>query len=132
MHIRISNHSDQPIYEQIRKQIQTQIVAGTLQSGELLPSIRVLAKELRISVITTKRAYEELEKDGFLEIVPGKGTFVAAKDVQRIQKEYYNRLIQNLKDAVELAAACHLELEQLQALLAEQYEEESPCPTHWS
>ena len=132
MHIHISNHSNQPIYEQIRRQIQTQIVAGTLQSGELLPSIRVLAKELRISVITTKRAYEELEKDGFLEIVPGKGTFVAAKDVQTIQKDYYNQLIQNLKSAVELAAACRLELEQLQALLAEQYEEELPCATHWS
>ena len=132
MHIHISNHSNQPIYEQIRRQIQTQIVAGTLQSGELLPSIRALAKELRISVITTKRAYEELEKDGFLEIVPGKGTFVAAKDVQTIRKDYYNQLIQNLKSAVELAAACRLELEQLQALLAEQYEEELPCATHWS
>ena len=71
----ISNSSGKPIYEQIADQVKEQIMAGALAAGDALPSMRLLAKELRISVITTKRAYEELERDGFLENVPGKGCF---------------------------------------------------------
>lgn len=117
-----------PIYEQIRTQIQTQIVCGQLQAGEALPSIRTLAKELRVSVITTKRAYEELEKDGFLEIIPGKGTFVSVKDVQTIRKDYIEKINWHFQRAAELARGCQLSLAQLQDLLEKQYEEESTCP----
>ena len=80
MDIIISNSSGKPIYEQIANQIKEQIMAGSLQAGDALPSMRLLARELRISVITTKRAYEELERDGFLESVPGKGCFVAPQN----------------------------------------------------
>ena len=77
MDIILSNSSGKPIYEQIADQVREQILSGALSAGDALPSMRVLAKELRISVITTKRAYEELERDGFLDNVPGKGCFVA-------------------------------------------------------
>ena len=80
MKILISNSSDEPIYEQIASQIKSLILKNELKEGEILPSIRNLAKELGISVITTKRAYEELEKEGFTETVRGKGTFVAAQN----------------------------------------------------
>ena len=79
MNIIISNSSDKPIYEQIRAQIKQMIISGELQAGDQLPSMRMLAKELRISVITTKRAYEDLERDGFIYTVVGKGSFVAEK-----------------------------------------------------
>ena len=80
MDIILSNTSGKPIYEQIADQVKEQIMSGTLEAGDALPSMRLLAKELRISVITTKRAYEELERDGFLENVPGKGCFVAPQN----------------------------------------------------
>ena len=83
MNILISNASGQPIYDQISSQIKEKIISGELQEGDALPSMRLLAKELRISVITTKRAYEELERDGFVVTVPGKGSFVAAKNPRR-------------------------------------------------
>lgn len=88
MKILISNSSKEPIYEQITMQIREQIIKGIVNEGEMLPSIRKLAKELQISVITTKRAYEELEKDGFIRVIPGKGTFVApqSKDILREKK----------------------------------------------
>ena len=79
MDIVISNSAEKPIYEQIVQQIKNQIISGVLKEGETLPSMRLLAKELRISVITTKRAYEDLERDGFIETVTGKGSFVAKK-----------------------------------------------------
>ena len=79
MNILISNSSPDPIYEQISKQIRAQIISGELREGDPLPSIRSLARELQISVITTKRAYEELEKEGFIDTVGGKGCFVAAQ-----------------------------------------------------
>ena len=82
MDILISNSSGKPIYEQITSQIKNLILSGGLQAGEALPSMRLLAKELRISVITTKRAYEDLERDGFIETVPGKGSFVAHKNAE--------------------------------------------------
>ena len=79
MHIVISNQSGKPIYEQITEQVKALIISGELKEGDALPSMRLLAKELRISVITTKRAYEELEREGFLYSITGKGSFVAGK-----------------------------------------------------
>ena len=97
MNIIISNSSGQPIYDQISAQIKSKIISGELKEGDALPSIRFLAKELRISVITTKRAYEELERDGFLVSVPGKGSYVAAKNLEFV-REYpitdYRRVAQ--------------------------------------
>ena len=86
MDIIISNASGKPIYEQITSQIKTLILNGTLREGESLPSMRLLAKELRISVITTKRAYEDLERDGFIETVTGRGSFVAGKNLEFVRK----------------------------------------------
>ena len=84
MDIIISNSGGVPIYEQITRQMKGLILRGDLREGEALPSMRLLAKDLRISVITTKRAYEELEREGFLTTVPGKGCFVAARDLERV------------------------------------------------
>lgn len=103
MDIIISNASDKPIYEQITEQIKSQILSGTLLAGDALPSMRVLAKELRISVITTKRAYEELERDGFLETVSGKGSFVAQKNTEFLREEALRRMEQALQEAVDIA-----------------------------
>lgn len=86
MDIIISNSVDTPLYEQVKEQIKNKIVANELKAGELLPSIRSLAKDLRISVITTKNAYDELEKEGYVETIPGKGTYVANKNTELIKK----------------------------------------------
>ena len=85
MDIIISNSVDTPLYEQVKEQIKNKIVANELKAGELLPSIRSLAKDLRISVITTKNAYDELEKEGYVETIPGKGTYVANKNTELIK-----------------------------------------------
>ena len=87
VNIIISNASDKPIYEQITSQIKRMIISGELPEGTALPSMRLLAKELRISVITTKRAYTDLEHDGFIETVPGKGSFVAGSNIWIIKQE---------------------------------------------
>ena len=87
MEIIIRNTINQPIYEQISTQLKNQIIAGTLKPGEALPSIRALAKDLKISVITTKRAYEELEAQGFLNTIAGKGSFVAEKNLDLIREK---------------------------------------------
>ena len=87
MDIVISNASGKPIYEQITGQIKGMILSGVLLEGDALPSMRLLAKELRISVITTKRAYEELEREGFIETVMGKGSFVAGRNMELIREE---------------------------------------------
>ena len=86
MHILIDNKSGVPIYEQIYSQIKNQIIGGSLKENEMLPSIRGLAKDLRISFITTKRAYEELEREGFLYTLPGKGCYVAPKNVELLRE----------------------------------------------
>ena len=99
MNIIISNSSNVPIYEQIKEQIKNKIVSNELKSGDLLPSIRSLAKDLRISVITTKSAYEELEREGYVETVPGKGTYVASKSTTIIREEQLKR-IENLMGSI--------------------------------
>ncbi|MGH0053524.1 MAG: GntR family transcriptional regulator, partial [Sphaerochaetaceae bacterium] len=84
----LSNANPDPIYSQVAQQIRTQIVNGVLKEGDLLPSIRVLAKELRISVITTKRAYDELEKEGYIQTIAAKGSYVAGRNHEQIKEEY--------------------------------------------
>ena len=104
MELIIRNTNNQPIYEQICTQIKAQIIAGKLAPGEALPSIRALAKDLRVSVITTKRAYDELEADGFLYTVAGKGCFVAEKNLDLIREQKLKELEDHLTAAVELGA----------------------------
>ena len=108
MVILIDNKSGSPIYDQIYSQIKDQIIAGVLKELEMLPSIRGLAKDLRISFITTKRAYEELEKDEFIYTVPGKGCFVAVKNVELLREEYLKRIEEHMEQIVRLAGACNL------------------------
>ncbi len=117
MDIILSNSSVKPIYEQITDQVKEQIMAGTLSAGDALPSMRLLAKELRISVITTKRAYDELEADGFLYTVAGKGCFVAEKNLDLIREQKLKELEDHLDAAVELAAQCGVSSAQLQEML---------------
>ncbi|MGN1030151.1 MAG: GntR family transcriptional regulator [Butyricicoccaceae bacterium] len=117
MTIIIQNTSDLPIYEQIAQQIKQNILSGTLHEGDALPSIRALAKELRISVITTKRAYEELERDGFIYTVAGKGSFVASQNLSLIREEYLKRIEEHLQEVVDLAAICELTTEDIITML---------------
>lgn len=117
MDIIISNAAGQPIYEQICRQIKGAIASGALKSGEPLPSIRALARDLRISVITTKRAYEELERDGFLENVPGKGCFVAPQNRELLREAQLRRVEEKLSQAVEEARKGAFPLEELHEML---------------
>ena len=117
MNIILSNSSGKPIYEQITQQVKEQIMSGALAPGALLPSMRVLARELRISVITTKRAYEELEREGFLESVPGKGCFVAPQNRELLREAQLRRVEEHLSLAVEEARKGAINLEQLEEML---------------
>lgn len=109
----ISNSSGSPIYEQIYSQIKNMILSKTLMEGDPLPSMRALAKDLRISVITTKRAYEELERDGFIETVIGKGSFVGSNNLEFIKEEHLRMVEENLTSAVESAKVCDYSLPQM-------------------
>ena len=117
MTILIDNRSGTPIYEQIFTQIRDQIFSGALPEDEPLPSIRTLAKDLRISVITTKRAYEELESAGFIYTLPGKGSFVAARNEELLREEHLRQLEEHLLEARRLAALCGLSGEELKEML---------------
>ena len=120
MDIIIQNSSDKPIYQQIVDQVKDKVLTGVLQPGEALPSMRLLARELKISVITTKRAYEELEREGFLTTQPGRGSFVAEKNLEFAREERMRALEESLAKAVELARGCDVserELVQLVTLL---------------
>ena len=119
----ISNSGGQPIYDQISAQIKSKIISGELKEGDALPSIRFLAKELRISVITTKRAYEELERDGFVVSVPGKGSYVAKKNLEFVREEQLRRIEERMQEIVELSAGCRLSLAELQDMLELIYNE---------
>lgn len=101
MKIIISNSNKQPIYEQIAYQIKEQIIKGVLIENTALPSIRNLAKELQVSVITTKRAYEELESEGYINTVPGKGTFIACQNVEDIKEQKYKMIEEDLIKIIE-------------------------------
>ena len=117
MTILIDNRSGKPIYEQIYTQIREQILSGTLGEDEALPSIRNLARDLRISVITTKRAYEELEAAGLLYTLPGKGSFVAAKNGELLREEHLRQIEEHLSAACALARQLGLEREELREML---------------
>ena len=117
MDIILSNTSGKPIYTQIADQVKEQIMTGVLAPGEALPSMRLLARELRISVITTKRAYEDLERDGFLENVPGKGCFVAPQNRELLREAQLRRVEERLTRAVEEARKGGLSLAELQEML---------------
>lgn len=118
MDIIIRNSGGVPIYDQITRQMKGLILRGELKEGEALPSMRLLAKELRISVITTKRAYEELERDGFLENVPGKGCFVAPQNRELLREAQLRRAEEFLAQAVEEARKGGITLEELDEMLA--------------
>lgn len=108
MNVLIDNKSGVPIYDQIYTQIKSQIISGTLEEDEMLPSIRGLAKDLRISFITTKRAYEELEKDGFIYTLPGKGCYVAPKNVELLREENLKKIEAYIDEIIKLAQTCNL------------------------
>ena len=113
MQILIDNKSGDPIYDQIYSQIRDQIISGALREDEMLPSIRGLAKDLRISFITTKRAYDELEKEGFLYTIQGKGCFVAPKNVELLREENLKKIEEHIEQMIRLAASCNLSKEDL-------------------
>lgn len=113
MTILIDNKSGTPIYDQIYSQIKSQIISGSLKQDEMLPSIRGLAKDLRISFITTKRAYEELEKEGFIYTLPAKGCYVAPKNVELLREENLKKIEEYLDEIVKLAVTCNLSKEDL-------------------
>ena len=117
MDIIISNSSGKPIYEQISEQIKNSIISGALKEGDALPSMRLLAKELHISVITTKRAYEDLERDGFLTTVTGKGSFVAPKNIELIREEHLRRIEALLREAVTLARSGGVTMDEIREML---------------
>ncbi|WP_342756862.1 GntR family transcriptional regulator [Kineothrix sedimenti] len=113
MDILISNSGGQPIYEQICTQIKKNIIAGELKEGDALPSIRSLAKDLRISVITTRRAYDELEKEGYIYTIASKGCFVAKKDMEFIREENLKKIETRMREISELAKSSGLTREDL-------------------
>ena len=113
MNIFFDNKSGLPIYDQIYSQIKSQIISGALREDQLLPSIRNLAKDLGISVITTRRAYDELEREGFIYTVAGKGCFVAAKNTELLREENLRQIEERLQEIRDLAAACGLSREDI-------------------
>lgn len=122
MDILISNNTDQPIYEQIREQIKLQIINGVLREGDALPSMRLLAKDLRISIITTKRAYEELEREGFIESYTGRGSFVKSVNRNMVREKIASEIGELFEKAVEKAIAADIPYDEMQEMLKLYYE----------
>lgn len=130
MQLMIRNNTAAPIYQQIYQQIKEQIINGTLEEDTMLPSIRSLAKELRISIITTKRAYEELERDGFVYTIAGKGVFVARKNTEVLREEWLRQIeshMEAIATLATLAKGCGLSKADLQEMLNMIYEEDASC-----
>ena len=123
MDIIISNTSDKPIYEQISSQIKSQILSGALACGEKLPSIRALANGVGVSVITTKRAYDELENEGFIYTLPGKGCFVAERSTELLREENLRKIESHMQEIRRLANACRLTEQELDDMWRLQKEE---------
>ena len=123
MQLYIDNRSGAPIYDQIYSQIKDAIVSGQVAAGEALPSIRALAKDLRISVITTKRAYDELEREGFIDTLPGKGCFVAERSAELLREESLRKIEGYMQEIRRLAAACGLAEDELAEIWRVQKEE---------
>jgi len=124
VNILIDNKSGTPIYDQIYSQIKDQIISGALRQDELLPSIRGLAKDLRISFITTKRAYEELEKEGFIYTLPAKGCYVAPKNVELLREENLKKIEEHIDEIVRLAASCNLSKQEIMEMVHFSLEEQ--------
>ncbi len=124
MEIILSNVDGMPIYEQIVRQIKAKIVGGELKEGEALPSMRLLAKELRISVITTKRAYEELEREGFIISQTGRGSFVSPCNTELLREEQLRKVEEYLTNAVRAAKLGHLEKKEFMEIADAMFEEE--------
>lgn len=124
MNILIDNKSGTPIYDQIYSQIKGQIISGALKQDELLPSVRGLAKDLRISFITTKRAYEELEKEGFIYTLPAKGCYVAPKNVELLREENLKKIEEHIDEIVRLAASCNLSKQEIMEMVHFSLEEQ--------
>ena len=122
MEIVISNSSGKPIYEQITDQVKSQIMSGQLKAGDALPSMRALAQSLRISLITTKRAYNDLEAEGFIETVAGKGSFVAAQDPQLLREANLRLAEESIRRAVEVAKRGGITREELTEMVDILYE----------
>ena len=116
MQLYIDNRSGTPIYDQIYTQIKSQIISGELCAGDALPSIRGLARDLRISVITTKRAYDELEREGFLDTVPAKGCFVAERNIELLREENLRKIEAYMQEIQALSVSCHLTDQDLQTM----------------
>lgn len=117
MNIFIDNKSGAPIYEQIYTQLKTQIISGVLNKDEALPSIRSLAKDLRISVVTTKHAYDELEKEGFIYTIAAKGCFVAPLNTDLLREANLKKIEEYMEQIVQLAASCNLSEQELIEML---------------
>lgn len=113
MELLIDNKNGMPIYEQIYTQIKNQIISDKLKEDDPLPSIRSLAKDLRISVITTKRAYDELEKEGYIYTVAGKGCFVASKNIELFREEYFRKIEEYIREIAQLAKVCKLSKDEI-------------------
>ena len=124
MEIIISNSNDKPIYQQIFDQIKEKIINEELVNGELLPSIRSLAKDLRISVITTKRAYEELEREGYILTTPGRGCFVAGVNLELLKEEMMQKIEQHLLNAISIGKKVGIAQNEIQELFDYLYQEE--------
>lgn len=124
MNIVISNSSPIPLYEQIQCQIKNQILNSILKPGDMLPSIRMLAKELKVSIITTKRAYEELEKEGFLKTATGKGTFVSTANTERLREVALYEIESKLEEVIKSAKIIGLSLEEAMEIFKSLYEDE--------
>ena len=123
MQLYIDNRSGAPIYDQIYSQIKDAILSGQVTEGEALPSIRALAKDLRISVITTKRAYDELENEGFIYTLPGKGCFVAERSTELLREENFRKIESHMQEIRRLANACRLTEQELDDMWRLQKEE---------
>ncbi len=113
MDIIITNSGDTPIYEQLYNQIKNHIISGSLDEGDGIPSIRNLAKDLRISVVTTKKAYDELERDGFINTIPGKGSFVAPKNTELLRETRLREIEKHMQDIADIAPSCGLSEDEL-------------------
>lgn len=126
MTILIDNRSGAPIYDQIYTQIKNQIISGSLKENEMLPSIRGLAKDLKISFVTTKRAYDELEREGFIYTIQAKGCYVAPKNLELLREENLKQIEEHIEKIVQLAAACNLTPEEILDMVRFSMEEEEP------
>lgn len=124
MDIIISNSNSLHLYEQVKEQIKNKIISNELKAGEILPSIRSLAKDLRISVITTKNAYEELEREGYVETIQGKGTYVANKNTELIKEEQLQKIENLIETVVSIARISDISKKEIQEMLDILYEEE--------